>query len=552
MVANKEEDSFGSDKRNGKPAATIPRYMRARYAYSIAAISGALLSLPFTDVSSVPAWFALAPVFYLVAVAETKRRAAGLAAVFALVWTILSFRFIGSQTWCGVLALSLCTSLYYLAALLAVRALARRGTCSGIFGVAALWILVELARSRVPVFGFPWLLLGHATVEYEHLRQGADLLGVYGLSFLLAACNAVLAFVLLPVLWPQAGAPPGTPLRRRVCAALAACLLLAGLVYGRWRVAELTPRMVEGPELALLQGCVYHKIGRSDDEERAQLESHLAMHARAAKASPFGRPPALICWAETMLPGVYNLDSYGELFRARVKALGVPTAFGADWVFEEDKAISDRVEQRWNNCAFLMDGQSEIRMRYAKRRLVPFGEYIPGQRTFPFLKLLRSITRDTYLPGEAPSGVAQVAGCAIAFNVCVEDAHPDLAREAALDGAEVLLNLTNDGWFAGTSGPAAHLQAARLRAVEVRKPLVRVTNSGISVQIDPLGVAHKPVLESGRSLEPDTEAIGWARLRMLDGAAPFRPTLWLGEVGAAWLATLVLAAGFWMDRKGHT
>lgn len=514
--------------------------MRARYAYPLVVLSGVVLSLPFTDVSALPAWFGLAPLLYLVAEAPTRKRAAGLAYAFALVWTLLAFRFFNHLAVGGWIALSVYTSLYYLAALLAVRGLARRGTVSAIFGTAVVWTLAELARSHIPVFGFPWLLLGHATDEQAHLRQLADLFGVYGLSFLVAAVNAVLAFVAAPVVSGRLSAPPGTPLKRRVSAAAVAALILAALLYGIWRVSALAPKLESGPRIALLQGCAYNKVSRTDEEKQAQLDEHLAMHAQAAQGGG-GGPPALICWAETMVPGAFNVETYALKFTKAVREHGIPTVFGSDWIHPDDKEI-DVEEQRWYNTAFFMTGDGKLAGRYAKRRLVPFGEYIPFTETCPFLKILRSVTRDSYRPGAEPSPVFETGGFRFAFNVCIEDAHPDLAREAAASGADVLMNLTNDGWFHGTFGPAAHLQAARFRAVEVRRPLVRVTNSGVDAIVDPLGNLTVPI-------PPDQVGVAFADLPLIKGGAPATLYAAIGELGVFGLLVAILLLSLLLDRR---
>ena len=194
----------------------------------------------------------------------------------------------------------------------------------------------------------------------------------------------------------------------------------------------------------------------------------------------------LICWAETMVPGNINCDAWGEEFKRAVAASGIPTLAGSNyWVAAgPDKPAAD---PHSFNGAFMFDGQGAEICHYFKRRLVPFGEYIPFTRRFPFLKALRSVTRDQYTPGVAPCPPSRVSEYVISVNICVEDIHPDMAREAVLSGASVLVNLTNDGWFYGTYGPRSHMQAAAWRAIETRRPLLRVTNTGLTVAVDPLG-----------------------------------------------------------------
>src|SRR6185369_5930745 len=93
-------------------------------------------------------------------------------------------------------------------------------------------------------------------------------------------------------------------------------------------------------------------------------------------------------------------------------------------------------------------------------------------------------------------------------NICIEDAHSDIAREAANNGADILINLTNDAWFANTHLPQTHLKVATLRAVETRRPLLRVTNSGVSALIDPLGRVRQAV-------RPDQAGVGWVKAKVL-------------------------------------
>jgi apolipoprotein N-acyltransferase len=177
---------------------------------------------------------------------------------------------------------------------------------------------------------------------------------------------------------------------------------------------------------------------------------------------------------------------------------------GSDWVEEADKELTDET-QRWLNSAFLVDGQGEVLAQYAKIRIVPFGEYIPFQQTLPFMCAFRSITRDSYRAGTVPSPLFDLCGMRGAFNICIEDIHSDLARASVRAGAQVLFNLTNDGWFSGTSGPRMHLLIAHFRAIETGSTLVRVTNTGWSAVVNPLG-------EIGLVVPPDQEGVGWTVL----------------------------------------
>jgi apolipoprotein N-acyltransferase len=175
---------------------------------------------------------------------------------------------------------------------------------------------------------------------------------------------------------------------------------------------------------------------------------------------------------------------------------------------------------------------------------VPFGEYVPFTQTIPWLKALGSVTRDQYQPGEWPSPVFDVGGYRLALNLCVEDIHPDIAREAVLAGADTLVNLTNDGWFYGTFGPGAHLRAAAWRAIEMRRPLLRVTNTGYTVAVDPLG--NVEIL-----IPPETEGVAVARLQRIGGEPPRTWSMLLGEWGCAAAMASILAGCLWLGRRAR-
>jgi apolipoprotein N-acyltransferase len=161
---------------------------------------------------------------------------------------------------------------------------------------------------------------------------------------------------------------------------------------------------------------------------------------------------------------------------------------------------------------------------------------------------LRSVTQDQYEPGTEASPVRDVGGYKVALNVCVEDIHPDLARASSLAGADTLINVTNDGWFYQTYGPRAHLRAAAWRAIEVRRPLLRVTNTGVTAAVDPLGRITKLVPE---------ETVGVAITRLLriqdvknaPLSQPVTIYMRVGEVGVGLVFLSLLFGVFWLGSQ---
>lgn len=450
-----------------------------------AAVCGALLALPFTvHDSSLLAWFVLAPVFWLVTKAPSGWAAARIAAVFSLVWCGISFSFLWTLVAPGMIALTIYSALFYIVALVCVRRVAVWGPVSGVVATAAVWTLTELVRSVVPVFGFPWLLLGHTLVYHDTLRQGADVFGVYGLSALIACANATLAFA----------ATTWLPERFRIdlkfvsknawkAVCLSGMLIFGTQMYGVTMVSRIEPRLVVGPPIGVVQGNVFQKMGRSNAEFTQILEDHITLHENLLKNAK--EKPVLVCWAETMVPGSINTEEeWAVRFKAYVKTTKLPALTGANYSLDNPKNPGDAFSY---NSAFILDGDGAVVFKYFKRRLVAFGEYVPFTESLPFMKWLRSVTRDQYLVGEGASPIYQIPPYHIATNICVEDIHPDLALEAANNGANLIINVTNDGWFYKNFGPRAHLQAAAMRSIEVRRPMLRVTNTGYTVLIDPLG-----------------------------------------------------------------
>ena len=511
------------------------------------AACGALAALPFRTLdSSLPLWLALAPAFWCAARAATRRRAALCGFAFALSWTLSAFSFMWSCAFEGALAVSLYTALIYTAAIAGIAALSRRGGAAAVFGAAALWTLVEIARSTVPILYFPWLLLGHASLYCENLRQAADIFGVYGLSFLIAACNAWLAFG-LPAWLPEHFRAPQTMNRKTSwrCASLLCALVLGTWAYGVERIERLKPRLKSGATIGVIQGNVSTKLGRSLKDLDDQTARHLELHRRVIREirDSEGAPPALVCWAETMVPGDMYEQRWGAAFRKQIALSGVPTLAGSN-AGEPGNDKREPEDELTHNAAFLFDASGREIMRYYKRRLVAFGEYIPGSRRFSALKMLRSVTRDDYIPGVARSPVQAVGGYNIALDLCIEDAHPALAREAAFDGADTLINLTNDGWFYGTFGPRAHLQTAAWRAIETRRPLLRVTNTGCTAAVDPLGNISLVV-------PLEQEATGAVKLQRIDGGGSLivTPYMRLGEFWSAVFFALLLLASLALTHK---
>jgi apolipoprotein N-acyltransferase len=196
-------------------------------------------------------------------------------------------------------------------------------------------------------------------------------------------------------------------------------------------------------------------------------------------------PPSLLLWPEMPAPFYYYED---EVFRDDVTQVArlarVPFLFGS---------VSWTPARAPLNSAILLDANGQFISRYDKMFLVPFGEFVP-----PLFNWVNRITKEAgdFQPGTSIV-VPNAGGHRIGTVICYESAFPHLVRRFSARGAEVLINMTNDGYFGRTSARQQHLLLARMRAIENRRWLLRPTNDGITVSIDPSGriVDRLPSLE---------------------------------------------------------
>ena len=332
---------------------------------------------------------------------------------------------------------------------------------------AGLWVALEFLRTYL-FSGFPWALLGYSQYRQPTVRLLAAAAGVYGISALLVLTNGTLAGLLAlslearewTVRWRASMLPVG----------LAALAVLATVGYARllWR----DPTGGAAVRVGLLQGNIDQSVKWDRSYQTATLDIYERLVWRVA-----AEKPALIVWPETAVP--FFLRREPEL-STRVYRLiaetGVPMLVGSPDVGEDGRLY---------NTAFLLGRDGQIRGRYDKRHLVPFGEYVPLHQIFFFLdKLVVGI--GDFGRGHRAS-VFSLDGTRFSVMICYEVIFPGEVREFVRDGAEFLVNITNDAWFGRSGAPSQHLAMAAMRAVENGTYLVRAANTGISAVIAPTG-----------------------------------------------------------------
>ena len=456
---------------------------------SLALFSGALLALSFPRFGHPAfAWIALVPL--LIALSGWRGRPVegagrvpgqpplraftlGLAAglvyfVGTIYWTGTVVRtFGGLATPVALLAMLLLAAylaLYpALAALVVSRVLNRTGV-RGVLLLPAAWVATEFFRGNL-FGGFPWVPLGNSQVEMLPVAQLASVLGVYGLSALVALVNASIAYALL------------TSGRDRLTAIVAtAAVLVAVGGWGTWRIADGSLTREGTPlRVGLIQGNIAQEDKWNTGEARRIFTTHIAMTRDVVK-----RGAQLVMWPESATPFMFEEDDAGETaVRELAREVGVPILFGSDQVDRSGNLV------RLFNAAFLVSPNGDTAGVYRKIHLVPFGEYIPFKEWLYFVSPL--VQRFTDFDAGTGTVLLPVGGHAISTAICYEVVYPSLIREAVVSGSELLTTITNDGWYGQSSAPYQHFAMASMRAIEQGRYLARAANTGVSGVVDPYG-----------------------------------------------------------------
>ncbi|MFQ5692846.1 MAG: apolipoprotein N-acyltransferase, partial [Nitrospinota bacterium] len=335
-----------------------------------------------------------------------------------------------------------------------------------------LWTALELLRTHL-LTGLPWASLGYSQSAALPVIQVADLTGVYGVSFLIVLVNAALWGALRARIPGLARGGGRTALWEL---GVAAALVAAALLYGRARLETFRPPPGGGSlKVALIQGNISQDLKWSEENLQKSLDTYLRLTLESAREKP-----DLIVWPETAAPFFFFRDKDLQAIILDVAAAGgAPILVGAPSV--EGRAGRYRLR----NGAFLVTPEKRVDDRYDKMHLVPYGEYVPLQRWFPFIRKMVTGIGD-FIPGKRRT-VFRLAKAPFSVLICYEVIFPDEVRRFVREGARFLVNITNDAWFGRSAAPYQHMAMAALRAVENRVPLVRAANTGITGVVDATG-----------------------------------------------------------------
>jgi apolipoprotein N-acyltransferase len=339
------------------------------------------------------------------------------------------------------------------------------------------WVAIEYFRDRVT--GVPWLPLGSAQVDNVPFARIAEVTGIYGLSFAVMLVNCAFAAGLL--LYG----------RRRTNLLISATAAAIALQMGYFAKPELFPATREAllvqENVAVLDPVQW--TPQLYDQTIGSLAQISVQQNRPSSSDDHG----LIVWPES--PAPFFIDDP----RLRPWLLTIARDSNSYLVIGSVGTAQSKVpgSQQLLNSALIVDPHGWFLGHYDKIHLVPFGEYVPMQ---DYLFFAKKLTREV---GDFARGIERkvfdIDHTRIGVFICYESIFPDEVRQFTANGAQVLINISNDGWYGETGAPFQHLQMARMRAIENHRWVLVATNNGVTASIDPYGRIVKRLPRNVRS-----------------------------------------------------
>jgi len=333
------------------------------------------------------------------------------------------------------------------------------------------WVGLDWLRSFL-FGGFPWMDLGYGFASVPLLFQSADVLGHYGLTFLILLLNTFVALLFF------------VPKKKKETVRLllpVAVVFLVTALYSGWRLQQVEQTLANSESMAIgiVQGNVEQGQKWNPARQGSTVQGYVEQSVELMGKTP---RPELLVWPETSLPFYPVRHPLLTPIRRMVSTEQVMLLTGAPW-YERDPR--DPEEIQFFNSSLLFDVSGAIIARTSKSHLVPFGEYVPFKDFLPFIAPLVEGAGD-FSRGEISNPPA-CKKARIGVLICFESIFGDISRKWVDTGANLLVNMTNDAWYGQSSAPYQTLAMTRLRAVETRRSIVRSANTGFSGFIDPVG-----------------------------------------------------------------
>ncbi len=325
-----------------------------------------------------------------------------------------------------------------------------------------IFVIVELLRGEL-LTGYPWALLAHSQHTVPEVIQIASVTGAAGVTFLIMAVNAAICYSYLK--------------HRQGEKAYLFSVAIIGLALLNFAWGHLEIKRVEGQKgtefkAALIQGNIYQDNKWDNAYRRMILKEYFGMTYKASRENP-----DVIIWPETAIPFYYGSDRvadqrYSQNMREMVATIKTPLLFGSMGIEREEGGDYVHFNRAW-----VLD-PSGAESHYDKVHLVPFGEYVPIRRILFFVENIDAVGGDLGVGQDATP--VDIGGVPAGVQICYEIIFAKYSRRFARNGARIMVNITNDGWFGPTAASAQHMMSLPFRAVENRMPILRAANTGIS------------------------------------------------------------------------
>lgn len=462
-----------------------------------AIFSAILLFLAYPPFSfSYLAWIALIPIL-LVPVPATRMRRFLLGYLFGFVYSVANLYWLNTIGFAAGVFLAFYTALwpafwYLLSSELLriketdspiklVQHLSIPKQWLWIFASASLWVLTEYSRSYL-FTGFSWNQLGISQWNRPSMLILSSLCGVYGLSFILAITNINLALLIYPNFDMKR-----TRLQRRAQFLPTALLLVAVAFFSRQQMNQLFETYTPTQSIKILgiQGNIPQCRNASDKEFYFARDTYISLTRQALDE----QETDLVVWPESAVPSsIYYSEVWNHLYP-------LFKLQPCQWLLGTiDFRSTTNKDYECFNSAVHLDRLGRKINCYDKIHIVPFGEFVPFSQYLPFLENLFGMGR-SLTPGKIYTVFDLPKGAKGGVNICYEDAYPEISRRFTLNGANLLLTLTNDAWYAESAGPEQHYVHAIFRAVENRRPLFRSGNNSDTCLIMPNGQTVQRIID---------------------------------------------------------
>lgn len=418
---------------------------------------------------------------------------------------------------------------------------AQRNILEKIIFLPACWVALELVRDRL-FTGFGWATLGSTQYKILPLIQISAVTGVFGVSFWVFATNVLLKETISQVFFLS-------PSKRSTAkdiwyGGLVLWLSVTGLIVGHGFVSLRAEGLYPSVRVAVIQPNIQQVVKWDPVAWPGVMKRIKALTERVVPLRP-----DIIIWPETSFPG-YIIDGQSEglpEFRGFVRRLGIPLLFGA----------VEKKGEAFFNAAILLSAEGQEVLEHHKMHLVPFGEFLPFRHVIPFLgdivpigdftagtvpTLFPAFKREAVPAGQVARGEEIIPGH-FSVLICFEDTVSTVARLLVRQGANFLVNMTNDAWFQPSLAPVLHLQAAVFQAVSHRRWLVRAANNGISGVVNANGRIEKGAVP----IDQEGFFVGDVYLRT--GQTFYAR---YGDVFACFCAVLFLGGAIFIKKNGTT